>query len=174
MLKSFKSLPSPTGRLSTSTPPLEAEPAHRKLARLNREAADTVTLLQQLKKEWATKNIRAQATHTSIPTSEVSHVESQRRELTSQLQNIQSQIGILNRELRAKKAAGNGAKDVAKAAPARVGSKSKRCRLREHVEFPVYFALAARNELSEELFAQIERSAKSMLSQALKTGIEEP
>jgi hypothetical protein len=84
-IRPFETLPSSSG-LPPAAPPLESEPPHRKLARLER----ITEALRELKRTWAEKNIRAQVTRTPIATSEVTHVENRRRELTSELLKIQN------------------------------------------------------------------------------------
>jgi hypothetical protein len=78
----------PANGLPPAPPPLESEPSHRKLARLAREHTRTVEALQELKKNWATKNIRAQATRTPISTAEVTYAENRHRELAGELLRI--------------------------------------------------------------------------------------
>jgi len=49
-------------------PPLEAEPPHKRLGRLNRDHERITEALRELKRDWARKNIRAQATRQPIST----------------------------------------------------------------------------------------------------------
>jgi hypothetical protein len=68
------------------------------LARLNRDHERVTEALRELKREWAAKNIRAQATGMPIATSEVTHVENKRRELAGELLRIQTEIGATNKK----------------------------------------------------------------------------
>jgi hypothetical protein len=166
--KTLKDLEVP-GPLLTTAPRLENEPPHRRLARLTREHAEITLNLQELKKEWAQRNIKAQAVRQPVSTPEITHFENQKRELALTLLNIQTQIGATNKELRQRKAvkqqsvSTNGSKAVS----------TKEAPLKEHREYPIYFLLAARNELDVRLFASVERAAKSMLQHALETGVQE-
>jgi hypothetical protein len=171
-LKTLKSLP--PAALESEPPPLEAEAPHRVLARLNKEHQRVTEELRELKRSWAQKNIRAQRCRQPIPTAEITHIKNKRRELATQLLSIQAQIGATNKELRERRTAGNDAKVTRDSAPVSNGTKSKKAPLKEHPVFNQYFALAAENELEASLYERIEGAAKSMLSQALKTGIEEP
>jgi hypothetical protein len=166
----FETLLSVNGAPS-APPPLESEPPHKRLARLSRDHERITEALRELKRDWAAKNIRAQATRQSISTAEITHVENRRRELASQLLKIQTEIGATNKALRERKAGGNGitVSSGESAPPKRI--RSKKCPLREHAAFNQYFRLAAENKLESGLYARIEASAKSMLSHALQTGI---
>jgi hypothetical protein len=169
-LKTLEGLPAETG--STESPPLESELPHKRLARLNREAARVTEALRELKRDWAEKNIRAQLTRTPIATSEITFVENKRHELAGELLRIQTEIGATNKEIRERKAGGSAG---SLAEPVnRKRTQSKKCPLREHAAFDQYFRLAAENELEASLYGRIEAAAKSMLAQALKTGIEKP
>jgi len=167
--KSLKDLEVP-GPLATAAPPLENEPPHRRLSRLSREHADITLKLQELKREWAARNIKAQACRQPVSTPEITHFENQKRELALRLLNIQTEIGATNKALRQRKV-GNSSRlnshETNSAKPL------KEAPLKEHREYPVYFLLAARNELDARLFASVERAAKSMLQHALETGVQE-
>jgi hypothetical protein len=141
--------------------PLENEPAHRKLARLAREHQSVTEQLQTFK---------AQACRLAVSTPEVTHFETTKRELALQLLDLQTQIGALNKELRANKAACQAGRQP----PARANGSAlkKTCPLKSHPQWDAYFRLAAENELEPCLLAQIERSAKSLLQHALETGVE--
>jgi ribosomal protein L29 len=158
--------------VNPSAPPLEAEPPHQRLARLNRELVKATETIQWLKKQWAQRNLKAQGCRQAVSTAEVTHFENEKRDLAAKILGLQTEIAQVNRELRALKvaAASNGAKDTALVRKIR---KSKACPLREHAAFDQYFRLAAENELEAGLYNRIEAAAKSRLSQALKTGIEE-
>ena len=147
-------------------PPLESEPPHRRLARLNKELANVSEEIRELRKTWAAKNIKAQACRQSVSTPEVTHFEKQKRELALKIQELQTGIGEVNRELRERKAA----RQEARSAPQAVEPKSGP--LRNHALFDQYFHLAAKNELVPSMYAAIERTAKAMLIDALKMGIE--
>jgi hypothetical protein len=159
-----------TSALPVQPVPLENEPPHRKLARLTREHQSVTEQLQTLKKSWAERNIKAQACRQAVSTPEVTHFETTKRELALQLLDLQTQIGALNKELRANKAA----RQAGRQPPARANGSAlkKTCPLKSHPQWDAYFRLAAENELEPRLLAQIERSAKSLLQHALETGVE--
>jgi hypothetical protein len=169
-LNTLKSLSFDTG--STESPPLESEPLHQRLARLTREQERVTEALRELKRAWAERNIKAQATRTPIPTAEMTHVENRRREFAGELLQIQTQIGAVNREIRERKA--EHSEGNSRGTPlVKNGTKRKACPLKEHPSYDQYFRLAAENELEAGLYRRIEAAAKSMLSHALKTGVEE-
>jgi chromosome segregation ATPase len=85
-------------------PPLENEPPHRKLARLMTEHAKTTEQLQELKRNFAAENIKAQQCRQTIPTSQLTFVENKKRELAGRLMELQAEIGKTNKEVRAHKA----------------------------------------------------------------------
>src|SRR6516162_1944493 len=93
----FETLPSVNGSPPASSPPLESEPPHKRLARLTREHERVTEALQQLKKDWATQNIRAQQCRQPIPTATITHIENRRRELAGELLRIQTEIGATNK-----------------------------------------------------------------------------
>jgi hypothetical protein len=148
---------------SQCAPPLEAEPPHRRLARLNKDQERVIEGLRKLKRSWAEKNIKAQACRTPISTAEITFVDNRRRALASQLLSIRTQIGATNKELREREAAGNGARIVRESAPVSTGTKPKKAPVREHPAFDQYFRRAAKNELEAGLYDSIEAAAKSML-----------
>jgi hypothetical protein len=170
-LKTLNGLPSSAG--STEPPPLETEPPHRKLARLNREHAATTEALQALKRAWAERNIKAQACRQAVPTSEITHFEDQKRTLALGLLSLQSEIGATNKAIRERSKAGGAPTSPASESAPRKRAKSKACPLKEHPSFDQYFRLAAENELENGLYDRLEAAAKSMLSHALATGIEQ-
>jgi hypothetical protein len=164
---------------SSEAPPLEAEPPHRALARCNARHAKLTEELRDLKARWAADNIRAQQCRQPIPTSQITFIENQRRKLHLELQKTQAEIGRLNKLLREHRALrqGDGAREAERQAPPARGNGSKptkKCPLKEHREYPPYFLLAARDQLHADLFDQVERAAKKLLTQALTTGVEEP
>jgi len=168
----------PNTKVLVASPPLEAEPLHRRLARLDREPKKATEELQSFNKEWAEKNIKAQTCRLAISTPQITFAANKRRELAARIQEIQSQLEIANRErrtLNVKSSQKTPAADSADtlAGPSKRITNSKRCPLKEHWEWAVYFTLAARDELAPELYAQVERSAKSLLQHALATGVEE-
>jgi hypothetical protein len=105
-IKSLKAIPRVDGAIPDHVP--KGEPPHRKLARLNADLVKTTEQLQAIKKEWATKNIKAQQLRISVSTPEVTHFENAKRDLASRLLAIQTEIGALNKELHANKAQRNG------------------------------------------------------------------
>ena len=129
-------------------PPLEAEPPHRRLARLTSEHAETTAKLQELKKAWAERNMKAQARRQAISTAEITAFEKAKRELALAIQNVQTAIGRTNKEIRERRL--NPPPAAAK--PKIIRSKDNP--LKEHREYPIYFLLAARNELEPRLFPQ--------------------
>jgi hypothetical protein len=167
-VKSLRQLPRVKGD-PPAPPPLEAVPPHKALARANQRHAQLTEELRQLKADWAAKNIKAQQCRQPIATSEITFVENRRREPHLELERTQGEIGRFNKEIREAKA-------LRQAPTPKVnGSKlSKRCPDKEHREFPTYFLLAAKEELTRELFDQVTRTAKSMLENALRMGTEEP
>ena len=163
----------PNGKELVANPPLQAEPLHRRLARLNRELAEATEALQSFNKEWAAKNIKAQACRLAISTPELTHAANKRRELASEIQRLQNELGLANKERRQLNAKASRDRTSDVDTPKKI-TNSKSCPLKRHPEWSVYFELAARDELTAELFRQVERSAKALLSHALETGIEEP
>jgi hypothetical protein len=167
-LKNLSDL-TPSGKEPVASPALESEPLHRRLARLARELGRATEELQSFNVEWTKRNLRAQSCRQAIPTPEITFTAYKRRELAARIQEIQSQIGIANRERRQldagktsqKKAAADTSERLA--IPVKRITSSKACPLRSHRDWPAYFLLAAREELAPGLFEQIERSAKSLL-----------
>lgn len=151
--------------LPADPPPLENEQPHRRLARLTREHAETTRALQELKRSWAERNIKAQACRQAVATSEVTHFETTKRELALRLLEIQTGIGAANKELRERKVQkqGNGSKPAA---------PPKTKPLAADFEFDVYFRLAAHNELALALYAQVERVAQSLMADARRNGVD--
>jgi len=179
--KSLKNLAelTPDGKDEPSSPPaLVAEPLHRRLARLNRELTKATEELQSFNREWAKKNIEAQTCRLPISTPELTHAANKRRELALEIQRLQTELGSANKERRQLNAKASQEALPAEQTPLAIPPKRitnlKRCPLKEHREWTVYFELAARDELTPELYTQVERSAKSLLQHALETGIEEP
>jgi hypothetical protein len=170
--KTLKDLELP-GPLATTAPPLEAEPPHRRLARLTREQGEITLKLQELKKEWAARNIKAQACRQPVTTPEITHFENEKRALALALLNIQTEIGATNKALRQRKVEHrNNSRLNSNERITKAPAAPKQAPLKEHREYPVYFLLAAKNELDARLFASVERAAKSMLQHALETGVE--
>jgi len=138
-----------------------ASPFHKRLARATKRQADLVEQIRQLKAEWSAKNIKAQATRIPIATSEITHVETKRRELQSQLMAAQAEIGECNCEIRQNKAKHQGN-----------GNGNKPQPLKNHPTFDRYFRLSAENLLPPGLLKQVEADAKTSLAHALSTGVE--
>ncbi len=82
IVKRLAELPEASGE--PAAPPLEAEPPHRRLARLSKELVDVTREIRELKKAWATKNIKAQSIRQAISTPEITHYENKKRELALQ------------------------------------------------------------------------------------------
>ena len=159
----------PPSELATA-PPLEAEPpVHKRLSRANSEHARLTDELRKLRAEWAKRNIKAQATRIPVSTAEITHVEGRRRELHLALERCQAEIGACNKELRenraAKQAGANGKESKPKT--------PKQMPFRQDPEFDTYFHLAARDQLTRELYEAIVRTAKSMMFDAAKMGLRE-
>lgn len=158
-------------------PPLQGEPLHQQIARLNRELTKATEDLQAFNHEWAQKNIQAQSVRLPIPTPELTFAANKRRELAAEIQRLQSELGMANRKRRPLSAASQKSSQADHNAQVVVSPKrtrSKSCPLKEHREWLVYFELAAREELTPQLYGLVERTAKSLLSHALQTGVEEP
>jgi hypothetical protein len=168
----------PNGKELVASPPLQGEPLHRRLARLNRELAEATEALQSFNKEWAAKNIKAQACRLAISTPEITFAANKRRELAARIREIQTQIGIANKERRSlnaktsQKASGGGLEGELLPFPKKQ-VRSKNCPLKQHREGTGYFELAARDELAPDLYPRVERTAKALLEHAISTGIEE-
>ena len=166
VVKRLAELPESSG--APAAPPLEAEAPHRKLARLTKELASTTKALQSLKREWAERNVKAQACRQAVSTPEITHYENKKRELALRIQSIQTEIGATNRELREHKAE----RQAGRAKVNQAVREPKAGPLKTHPEFLAYFHLAAQNELTPALFAQITKISKAMLGDALRMGIE--
>jgi hypothetical protein len=152
----------------TEPPKLENEPPHQRLARATREHARITEELRKLKKDWADRNIKAQACRQTVSTPEVTHFETLKRELAMHLLALQAEIGTTNKEIRSRKG-------PPQQKSAKNGSQPhKEHPLREHREFNAYFRLAAETELEPRLYAQVEKIAKAMLTDALRNGTEDP
>lgn len=136
-------------------PPLEGEPLHKRLARLNRELPEAVEALQAFNKEWAERNLKAQQIRVPISTPELTFAANKRRELAAEIQRLQNELGIANRERRAlsaqasqKTSAGDKSAPLVVSPKGKKLTRSKECPLKDHREWPVYFKLAAREELT--------------------------
>lgn len=178
--KEIKSLRALKSRgLPESAPPLEYETPGRKIARITKERDKAVTDLQELKRAFAERNLTAQRLRQSVSTSEITGFETRRKELAAKILDLNTSIGETNRairEHRAERQGGrtNGSNHFAPPPPKpAVRSGRRDCPLRARSDWPDYFILAARNELTEALYSQIERCAKTMMEQALLTGISE-
>jgi hypothetical protein len=147
--------------------PLENEPPHRKIARLTWEHSETTTALQELKRSWAERNIKAQACRQAVSTPEVTHFENEKRELAHKIQALQTEIGATNKEIRERKAERQTNSNGSKHPP-----QQKTRPFAADLEFETYFRLAAHSELAPALYAQIERCAKSMIADARRMGVE--
>jgi len=162
-IQPFETLPSANG-LPPAPPPLESEPRHQRLARLTREHERVTEALRDLKRDWATKNVRAQATRTPIATSEVTHVENRRRELAGELLRIQTAIGATNKEIRSQK-------------PSRLANSRERARReleQRHFDFLTMFHMVVRDSVDPRQFRAFEDGAKALLEEAREMGIEAP
>ena len=145
--------------------PLENEPPHRVLARANARHAKLTEELRALKSQWTAKNIKAQQCRQPIPTPEITHVETRRRELQSALMETQAEIARINKLIREHKVVRQAGKPLKGDA-----AQPKRMPLGDDPEFPAYFVLVAKTELAPSLYAQVERIAKAMLRDGQKMG----
>jgi hypothetical protein len=170
VVKRLAELPSASAR--PVVPPLEAEAPHRRLARLSQELVDATQAIQDLRKTWAAKNIKAQSVRQTISTPEITHYETRKRELALRIQSLQTGIGETNRELRERKAERQATKSAKATTPA-LAPAPKTGPIRNHPAFDQYFHLAARNELTPALYAQVERTARAMIADAFKMGLED-
>jgi hypothetical protein len=155
--------------LPEDPPPLENVPVHVQLARANSRHAKLTEELRTLKANFAAENIKAQQTRTPIPTSRITFVETKRRELHLALEATQSEIGKLNKLVREGKVhkQGNGSRQPPQAAPPKTGP------LRDHPKWDFFVRLACENQLPPEMLKRVEAEAKGLLSQALRTGIDQ-
>jgi hypothetical protein len=167
IVKRLAELPEASGE--PAVPRLEAEAPHRKLARLTKELRSTTEALQALKHDWAERNVKAQACRQAVSTPEVTHFETQKRTLALRIQEIQTQIGATNKALRERKSE----RQAGRAKLNQAVREPKAGPLKTHPEYLQYFFLAAQNELTREMLAQIERTAKAMLHDATTMGVEE-
>jgi hypothetical protein len=174
MTKAIKTLKQLKGTgLPDEPPKLETEPPHRRLQRLTAEQERLTREIQEHRLAWANRNQMAAQTRQPPSTAEITGFKEYHRDLSCRLAAVNLEIGTTNREIRQHKAevAARKAKP-ADVQPARNGVK-KTCPLRDHPSLPQYVMLAIDNELEPGLRDQIIRSAKGMLDQALKTGIEQ-
>ena len=177
-LKNLKDLQLNGKELALFQPSLEAEPLHRRLHRLDGELRKATEALQQFNKEWAERNVKAQACRLAISTPEITFAANKRRELAARIREIQTEIGIANKERRSlnaktsQKASGGGLEGELLPFPKKQ-VRSKNCPLKQHREGTGYFELAARDELAPDLYPRVERTAKALLEHAISTGIEE-
>lgn len=173
MAKQFKTLRAlkPEG-LPEEAPPMEGELPGRKLSRLTAERDKAVEELQTLKRNFAAENIKAQQCHQAIPTSQITFVERKRKELSDKILSLNLEIGATNRAVREHRAERQNGHRQAPAIEVNDRTAKKEGPLKKHPEWATYFLLAARDELAEGLFEQVERSAKLLLQHALETGIE--
>jgi hypothetical protein len=154
---------------------METETPGRKLARLNAEQERLTKEIQDHKTKWAERNFLAQRTREPVSTPEITAFKTHHRDLSCALADVSLQIGTINKEIRQHKAEVQTRKARSPEPELNGSSKAtpkKECPHRQHPAWPQYFLLAAENELTRELYVQIERSAKGMLQQSLDTGIE--
>jgi hypothetical protein len=175
-LKTLKEVPKAVA-VSTDVPPLKFELPHAKLSRLTSEQERLVEEIRSHKTTWANRNMVAQNKRQTISTAELTAFKQHHGELSKALSETSLKIGELNRELRANKAAkqnGNHRAPIPLVVdPVNRRTAKKGCALKDRSDWAEYFVLAARGELTDALYAQIERAAKGMIEQALMTGISE-
>ncbi len=160
------------GAIDPAPPPLEAVPLHTQLARANSQHAKLTEQLRQLKADWASRNIRAQELRTPISTPEVTFVETRRRNLHLALEATQAEIGRVNREIKEKKAPPKASHRGSSHDVQAATRKPKRMPYADDPAFPVYFILAAKEELEPKLYAQVECLALSLIHHARCNGVE--
>jgi hypothetical protein len=163
-LKTLKAL-SKNGAIQ-EPPPLEAEPPHKRLARLTAEQARLVEEIQSHKTAWASRNQIAQQTHQPPSTPEITAFKQHHRDLSSRLAAVNLEIGATGREIRQHTAEVQARKSNGSAAPVKTEP------LKQSKDWLVYFRLAAENELDTKLFKQIEREAKNMAENARINGVD--
>jgi hypothetical protein len=93
--------------------------------------------LRQLRSKWAKRNIEAQQTRIAIGTPEIKHVETRRRELHLALEQIQSEIGQFNKQIREFKSTRLAVRPQALGDPGR-----KQMPVIDDSDFPAYFVLS--------------------------------
>jgi hypothetical protein len=87
-LKTLKAL-SKNGVVTKEPPPLEAEPPHKRLARLTSEQERLTKEIQEHRSAWASRNQMAQDTHQTPATSETQAFKQYHRELAARLAAVQ-------------------------------------------------------------------------------------
>jgi chromosome segregation ATPase len=170
-LKTLRALPKAKVRVKEQPPPpLEFELPSKRLARLNAEHAKTVEELQKLKREWAAENMAAQIARITVASSRLAWVEKKKGELAQKILDLSTQIGSINREIRANNAARHGGQHQPRM---EANGQSKTCPFKSRADWPQYFLLAAKDALTPELYAQIERGAKGLMEQSRLMGIDQ-
>jgi hypothetical protein len=171
-LKSLKSLPKADVHL-VDPPPLQFELPHKVLARLTADQERLTQEIREHKTAWAQRNFVAQNKRQTISSAELTAFRDHHTELSAAIATTNIKIGEINREPRANKAARQNRSCQAVTAERSNGATPKKeCPMKRHKEFPVYFLLAAEGELDKKMFDRIVSIAKSLLSDALKMGIE--
>jgi hypothetical protein len=171
-LKTLKAL-SKNGVVTQEPPKLEAEPPHRRLARLTEEQDKLVREIQSHKQAWADRNQIAQQTHQPPATPEITAFKQHHRDLSCRLAAVNLEIGATNREIRQHKAEVAVRKVKPADQPASRNGLKLKAPIKRHVEFPAYFLLAAEAEMDPRMFSKVESVAKSMLRDAMTNGLEE-
>jgi hypothetical protein len=179
-IKTLKEIPKKGVAVAETPPALEAEPPHRRLAKLVSEQVRLIEELQSHKTAWAHHNFEAQRIHQPPSSAEQTAYKQHHRDLSCRLAEINLQIGQTNKVIRQHKAEvqlrkskpreTNG--DAERSATPRHGLL-KTCPLKSHPAWDQYFRLACENQLAPGLLASIEKEAKGLLSQSLQTGIEQ-
>jgi hypothetical protein len=174
--KSLKSLPKADIHL-VEPPPLQFEPPHKVLARLTAEQERLVKEIQEHKKAWATRNMVAQNKRQTISTMELTAFKTHHSELAGALAKTNLKIGELNREMRERRAERqNGQRIDVEPPPAANSSRrmpKKECPDKKRDDWADWFLLAAREALTDPLYKDVERTAKSMIESAQMMGVSE-
>jgi hypothetical protein len=140
---------------------------------LTAEQERLVKEIQEHKKAWATRNMVAQNKRQTISTVELTAFKTHHAELAEALARVNLQIGELNREVRANNAVRqNGRRVDPEPAPNGRSTPKKEGPIKRHKAFPVYFLLAAEQELDKRMFDKIVSVSESLLANALQMGIE--
>jgi chromosome segregation ATPase len=172
-LKSLRAIPKADIHV-VEPPPLEAEPPHRKIARLTSEQERLVREIQEHKTAWAQRNFQAQNKRQTISSAELTAFQAHHSDLAKALAEVNLAIGETNRQVRQHKAELQAWKaNPNPPEPVRRNGIKQTAPIKRHVAFPSYFMLAAEVELPEGMFKKVVATAKSMLGDAITNGVEE-
>jgi hypothetical protein len=170
-LKSLKAIPATVHVVEP--PPMEFEPPHKLLARLTAEQERLVKEIREHKTAWARRNMVAQHKRQTVASAELTAFREHHADLSKALAEVNLRIGEVNREMRAVRAARMQPRVDEPDPPIRRNGFKQEGPMKRHKEFPVYFMLAAEQQLDAKLFDRIVSVAKSLLGNALAMGVEE-